>query len=358
LKVKNIQGISEFLLGQCKKFKDRFFGQNPRVFKNPIVCIGIIILILVISIIIRPSFEKEGFLFSGKLQQVENQNLFFEQKEMVNFETYPFIAIEENSFKQAVPVTLFKKETLGALTFQGSAQNEIIEYVVQPGDSLSGIAQKFGLCLNTVLWANDLSTNSTISPGQKLTIPPTDGLIHLVENGDSIGYLAELYRSDTAKIIAFNELSDENEIFIGDLLIIPDGKKPARAKPVAASTTPLASSYFICPIPAPCGITQGLHWYNAVDFSNGRCGEAVFAAAGGKVQRTGYDSVAGKYVRILHPNGVVTFYGHLSSILVVPGQKVSQGELIGYIGNTGYTIGATGCHVHFEVRGARNPFAY
>jgi murein DD-endopeptidase MepM/ murein hydrolase activator NlpD len=57
--------------------------------------------------------------------------------------------------------------------------------------------------------------------------------------------------------------------------------------------------------------------------------------------------------------GISTFYGHLSAINVKVGQDVSQGQIIGYVGHTGYTIpaGPAGCHVHFEVRGARNPFA-
>ncbi len=66
----------------------------------------------------------------------------------------------------------------------------------------------------------------------------------------------------------------------------------------------------------------------------------------------------GKYVRILHFNDVVTVYAHLSVILISPGEDVSQGDLIGRIGHTGRTTpsGPAGCHLHFEVRGGRNPF--
>jgi murein DD-endopeptidase MepM/ murein hydrolase activator NlpD len=102
-----------------------------------------------------------------------------------------------------------------------------------------------------------------------------------------------------------------------------------------------------------------LHWYNAIDFSNGQCGEPVFAAAAGAVQRTGTDPVGGNYIRILHPNNVVTYYGHLSSVAVEAGIAVYQGQIIGYIGCTGKTIpaGNAGCHLHFDVRFASNPFA-
>jgi len=287
-----------------------------------------------------------------------NQNLFFNQKEnyLVTDSLAEQIVFQQNSFKQTASTTIYEGRVLASLSFDLEPRKEIIDYLVQKGDTLSNVAEKFGLSLNTILWANDLSASSPVLTGQKLVILPVDGLTHLVSKGETLSQLAQYYQADSFDIIDINEISDEGEIFSGDLLIIPGGKKPTRLP--TTYNAPLASSYFICPIPSPCTISQGLHWYNAIDFSHGKCGEPVFASAGGVVQRTGYHNTAGNYVRILHPNGVVTFYGHLSKILAVAGQQVSQGAIIGYIGNTGHTIGATGCHVHFEVRGARNPFAY
>ncbi len=280
--------------------------------------------------------------------------------------------------KAGGPVTVAQTQTFGSLggdVERGSATDkEILEYRVQPGDTLSSIAESFDISLNTVLWANDLSRNSTISVGQKLSILPVSGVTHLVKKGESVSYLAEAYGAEADKIREFNNLPEDDKIVVGDLLILPGGEpsrssapsstsspsSPSRApsSPGSPAHSPLATGYFICPVPSPCNVTQGLHWYNAIDFSNGVCGQPVFAAAGGEVQKTGFDPYAGNYVRILHPNGVVTFYGHFSKYVVTPGQKVNQGQIIGYIGNTGRTIGRTGCHVHFEVRGARNPFAY
>jgi len=128
----------------------------------------------------------------------------------------------------------------------------------------------------------------------------------------------------------------------------------------------LASSYFICPHSA-CRISQYLHWYNAIDFG-GKCGDPIIAAAAGtvlKVQLTSSTSRwvfggAGNHLTILHPNGVVTMYGHLSASLVKPEDVVSQGQMIALMGGQPGTPGAglsTGCHVHFGVTGARNPFA-
>lgn len=252
-------------------------------------------------------------------------------------------------------VSIAQTQSLASFSSQGSDDKEILEYRVQTGDTVSSVAEKFGIGVNTILWANDLSKNSTLKSGQKLTILPVSGMMHLVNSGESVGYLAVLYETDADSIVNFNEISEDNKIVVGDLLIIPGAIKPPT--PVI-QRAPIASSYFICPISAPCGRTQGLHWYNAVDFSNGRCGDPILAAAGGQVQKTGYDYIAGNYVRVLHSNGVVTFYGHMSKRMVYPGQRVYQGQIIGYVGNTGYTIGPTGCHVHFDVRGASNPFAY
>jgi murein DD-endopeptidase MepM/ murein hydrolase activator NlpD len=106
-------------------------------------------------------------------------------------------------------------------------------------------------------------------------------------------------------------------------------------------------------------VTQGAHWFNAVDFANGNCGDPVFAAAGGEVQKVSYGTNSGNYVKIVHPNGAITTYGHLAKTMVAVGEKVSQGQIIGQIGYTGYTIpkGPEGCHLHFDVMFAENPFA-
>ena len=264
--------------------------------------------------------------------------------------------IEGSSLSSVAPPFLIEGKVLGALGELG-LRREIEEYVVEQGDTLSGIAAQFGISLETLLWVNELSEKSVITPGQKLIILPVSGILHIVKEGDTLSEICQIYQAKVNEVVDFNGLANEDDIFVGDLLIIPGGKIP-KIQPDYVRV-PLAENPFICPIPAPCRITQGLHWYNAVDFSNGKCGEPVFAAAGGTVQRTGYGSVSGYYVRILHPNGVVTFYGHLSKIIVSPGQKVFQGQIVGYVGYSGRTVppGPAGCHLHFDVRFARNPFA-
>lgn len=287
------------------------------------------------------------------------------------------ITIQNSALAAAAPPITVEPRVLGALV--GISEEEfvqerggVVDYIAEEGDTLSSIADKFGLSLNTLLWANDLSKSSVIQPGQKLVILPVDGVVHHVKKGDTISGIAKLYQAKASEIIAFNNLSSENDIYIGDILIVPGGKMPvSRSTRTYVSTpkqVPVASSYFICPVGSSCVLTQGLHWYNAVDFQ-ASCGSPVFAAAGGKVLKVALTNStsrwafggAGNHITILHPNGTITFYGHLRSSLVSPGQQVSQGQMIATSGGMPGTPGAglsTGCHLHFEVEGARNPFAY
>ncbi len=234
----------------------------------------------------------------------------------------------------------------------------IEEYTVEQGDTLSSLAEKFNITLFTITQANDLTSRSILKPGQKLVILPVSGLMHIVKSGETLSKLAITYKAKSQDIIETNDVgNDGSAIFAGDILVIPGGVKPKVASVKAVPQTVVSNSYFMVPI-TNARVTQGLHWFNAVDFSNGSCGGPVVASAAGTVQKLGYDSVSGNYVNIIHSNGVVTYYGHLASFAVKAGQKVNQGQIIGYIGHTGLTIpaGERGCHVHFDVRFAENPF--
>jgi len=271
---------------------------------------------------------------------IESPNLFF---------------IQKNSLRAASPPTIVTPAVLGALIgdSQPETRREIIEYAVQSGDTLSKIAENFQISLETVLWANDLNKNSKISVGQKLIILPVSGTLHLVEKGETLSQIAARYKADTESIITFNNLPEGGEIFRGDLLVIPNGIKPAEPAPTYAKIE-IADSYFIFPTTGK--ISQGLHFYNAFDIAN-KCGTPIYAAAGGQVFDVRYDTwPSGNFIKIEHPNGIITLYSHLSRIVVVRGQTVSQGDVIGYMGATGLT---TGCHLHFDVvtRGAVNPLA-
>ena len=271
------------------------------------------------------------------------------------------VLLSKTSLMATAPSMAVTPRVLGALiggsTFDGRNNREILHYIVEEGDTIEALAENFGVSIDTIVWANDLANKEQLVPGDELVILPVSGALHLVRPGDTLSEIALWYRGDVEEILEFNELESAEDIFVGDFLIVPDGRKPSKLP--SGRLTPLANSYFIYPVPRSWGVSQGLHPFNAVDLSNGTCGGPVYAAAGGIVQQVGYHSAAGNYVRILHPNGVVTFYGHLSGQAASPGERVLQGQIVGYVGHSGYTIprGPSGCHLHFEVRGATNPFA-
>ena len=260
--------------------------------------------------------------------------------------------------KASIPPVTVTAQVLGAIVggIDTNISPEVFRYVVESSDTPLSVAEKFGVSLNTVLWANDISSSTILSLGKELIVLPTTGTLHLVRPNDTLSEISLWYKGDVKEIVKYNGLASASDIYAGDFVIVPNGIMP-KILP-QGRLTPIANSYFIYPIPAPHRVTQGLHAYNAIDFSNRSCGEPVYAAAGGTIQRTGYHTMGGNYVRILHPNGVVTYYGHLAKAAMNSGVKVFQGEIIGYTGHSGYTIpaGPAGCHVHFEVRGAPNPF--
>ncbi len=361
------------------RFFKRVLFVKKGSFKDPLLCLGIISFILFSLVSLGSSFlfetpNKGNFSLaniSKIFEESTKKEIFLGPEKEFRPESPEFLLVGNSSLKAVSPPTTFSPQVLGALI--GGVEFEdtkkvITEYVVEPGDTLWSIAKQFNISLDTILWANDLNKNSYIQPGQKLIILPISGVIHHVKSGDTISGIAKKYKGKVDEIIAFNNLSDGGDIYIGDIIIVPNGVMPTPSVRYAPKLVPLASSYFICPITAPCRITQGLHWYNAVDFSHGKCGEPIYAAAAGKVLKVKLTNStsrwafggAGNHLTILHPNGVVTYYGHIATSFVSPGQEVSQGQVIALIGGQPGTPGAglsTGCHLHFGVSGARNPFA-
>lgn len=235
----------------------------------------------------------------------------------------------------------------------------VATYRVQPGDTLSQIAASFNVRLQTILWANNLSSPDYLRPGQELTILPIDGVRHVVKPGETLSGIVLTYGGDLAETIAFNDLSEDGFIVDGQVIIVPGGKRPRYSAAYYRRTAPVQvkrlQGYFIRPTRGR--LSQGLHAYNAVDIANS-CGTPVYAAAPGQViiaDGIGWNGGYGKYIRIQHSKTLATVYAHLSRIYVSQGQSVERGATIGAIGSTGRS---TGCHLHFEVRGAANPFAY
>lgn len=244
-------------------------------------------------------------------------------------------------------------------------------YVVREGDTLGEVADMFGVSVNTIVWANDIQGRS-ISPQDVLVILPTSGVRHEAEEGDTLESIAKRYDSSVEEIRDYNQLDTDDELAVGAIIDVPGGKMPQQESSthnhsssnvrVAGSgavtpthTTAVSSGYYAHPVPGSV-VTQRAHGYNAVDFG-ASTGASVVASASGQVTKSinaGWNGGYGKFIVIEHGNGTQTLYSHLSSVIVSRGQRVVKGQVIGYVGNTGRS---TGPHLHFEVRGAHNPFS-
>jgi N-acetylmuramoyl-L-alanine amidase len=118
----------------------------------------------------------------------------------------------------------------------GSVTRDVSSYTVQPGDTLSGIASKFGITTDTINWANNLSDADMVKPGQVLTILPISGLLYTVKSGDTAAALASAYQSNAAQILAYND-DEMKGLSPGAQIIIPDGVKPQPAAPAPSTIT-------------------------------------------------------------------------------------------------------------------------
>lgn len=243
-----------------------------------------------------------------------------------------------------------------------SDSDQISIYVVREGDSLSQIADMFGVTTNTIVWANDIDHGALIKPGQRLVILPVSGIRYTVESGDTLKSIAREYGGDVEEIKSYNNISDDSSLSIGQEVIIPNGEvkssSPYTKTKYAAGegSSSVDNNYYSLPVHGAV-ISQRLHGYNAIDFATSR-GEPILAAASGEViisrDSGGWNGGYGNYVVIRHNNGTQTLYAHNLRNTVYVGQEVVKGQVIGYLGSTGRS---TGPHVHFETRGIRNPFA-
>ncbi|MGB0757796.1 MAG: peptidoglycan DD-metalloendopeptidase family protein [Patescibacteria group bacterium] len=249
----------------------------------------------------------------------------------------------------------------------------IEKYTVQGGDTVTSIAKQFNISVNSILWANNLSSFSIIRPGDTLNILPFSGIVHIIAEGDTIQTLAGKYQATENDIITTNNFDTDEVLAIGSQILIPGGVKP-QPKP-APVTTPAATVSRIAretTVPPPQDsdadllwpanshrINQYYHWrHRALDI-DGSVGDPVYSSEDGVVEISGWNNNGyGYYVVIDHGNGIKTLYAHNVENVVARGDKVSRGDLIAYIGSTGRS---TGPHIHYEVRvngSAVNPLLY
>ncbi len=250
---------------------------------------------------------------------------------------------------------------LAAIEIDSKTRNEVIEYIIEAGDTVTSIARKFGLNVNTILWENDLGARSLIRPGGKLRILPSDGVIHSVARNETLSKISSDYSVSSDNIIISNRLDPDETLKVGQKLFIPGGKKVVAPVTVAGRTY---SGTTITQAPAPSApqavytggrllwptvgnrITQYYSWrHRGLDVAN-RTGTPLYAAESGTVERSGWNTGYGYNVVINHGGGLKTLYAHASVLRVRAGDWVNRGDIIADMGSTGWS---TGPHLHFEV---------
>jgi len=252
--------------------------------------------------------------------------------------------------------------SMADITESKPENGQISLYVVKEGDSLSQIAKMFDVSINTIIWANNIKRGDLIKPGQTLLILPISGVKYIVKEGDTIKGIATKFKGDAEEIIKFNGLPENGKFAVGSEIVIPNGEDSSYIPSSSTSSTivkgtggPSYTGYYIYPVKGGAVKSQGLHGYNGVDLA-APTGTPILASASGDIiisRSYGWNGGYGNYIVIRHPNGTQTLYSHLSEVIVSAGWHVVQGQIIGYIGSTGKS---TGPHLHFEVRGAKNPF--
>ncbi len=250
-------------------------------------------------------------------------------------------------------------------------RDKIVYYTVQSGDTISGIAERFGITTYTIIWENNLSGYSVIQPGDKLAILPVSGIRHKVAKNETIAGIAKKYGVTADKIIEYNKLASADDIGVGETLMIPGGEKISAPAPTYALRTTVYRT--AGNVPAATAASGKMNWPNSCRYISQyfgwrhagldiacNYGVAIYAAESGRVAvaQGGWNGGYGNTILLDHGGGVQTRYGHLSAIYVSVGEQVAKGQAIGAEGSTGRS---TGPHLHFEVITGgvkRNPLSY
>jgi len=260
-------------------------------------------------------------------------------------------------------VTMEQTAAANNSTDSSATTPQVLEHVVVQGETLSGIAAKYGTDTATLKSVNNISDERSLRVGQKLQVLTVSGVLHKIVSGDTLWDIARAYGVALTTIYQANPGLNNTALKLGQKLIVPGAKAVVSRQAVASrgSTTSRGSSSsssssgqssslgFNWPLRGT--ITSGFGWrwgklHAALDIGV-PTGTTVKAAAAGTVTYAGWATSYGYLVKIKHSNGYETRYGHNSQLLVSVGQQVSKGQAIARSGNTGFS---TGPHLHFEVR--------
>ena len=240
-----------------------------------------------------------------------------------------------------------------------------IVHVIAQGDTLESVGRQYNLPWRDVLWSNP-GLRLPLTVGRPIKVPPVPGVVVGVKKGDTPSGLAARYGVDVTTVLGFNGLHGP-QLTPGSTLVIPVDPTLGPNLSTGLPADPVRPGQLMCPI-AGAQIIQGfgptsfaiepsfggyLHFHTGVDLLAGY-GTPIVAAAGGKVTAAGPADYFGIRVEVTDSYGLVEIYAHMSQVAVAVGQEVQQGDMVGYVGSTGLSIGA---HLHFQLEIGRLPTA-
>ena len=344
--------LFEILLGKFEKQKDAFvkrlFWGRGDFLKSSMQFLSVILILVIL------------LAYFYRVPTIQS----------VNAEDLDYIEAAETDL-------LVMNATVNTVVPKDRERRTVEKYIVKNGDTLSSIAEEKDITVETIKWANNLSSD-LVRPGQTLDIPPSDGVLVTVKKGDTLSGLAKKYSASDQAIADFNWLDYPFTLEKGVQLFIPEGRMPISTV-IAKRTTP--SSYVTnSSVPstnvgaADPNVGKFLGWpvqnggkisqyykgvyHRGIDIADSSLpkivapasGTVIFAGCYGTCPPLGSTYGGSNYawsIQIDHGNGYTTWYAHLKNIYVRSGQKVSKGKVIGQMGSTGRS---TGPHLHFEVR--------
>ncbi len=308
----------------------------------------------------------------------------------------PHIDFDYDEEADGVSPNLVVPGTIAALPYEEptegplAARTKTENYVVKEDDTISTIAQRFGVNVGTILWNNGLQERQYIRPGDTLRIPPVSGMLAKINKGDTLSKIAQRYDGDAEEIANFNNLSQADNLQPGTEIMVPGGKPPAieqtrtQILAQAGGKKQTIERFTAEPVVAPSNIkrpadldskeqpktrllwptsghviTQYFGWKHIGLDIDGDYSSPLYASADGVIETSGWSNAGyGLMVLIDHGNGLKTRYGHASKLFVKKGDTVKRGQVIAMMGTTGRS---TGTHIHYEViiNGKKvNPLGY
>ena len=226
-------------------------------------------------------------------------------------------------------------------------------YLVRADDSLSEIAHRFGIDLDTLISFNAIRDARELQEGVELTIPNASGLSYSVRSGDTLSEIAARHGVRLTELMEWNDLPS-SALGVGQKLFIPGASLPMNAR------NAVLGRLFLKPVPGrvvtpfghhPDPVTGIRRFHDGIDIEHA-AGTPVAASMAGRVGRVGVNGTYGRYLVLVHADGYQTLYARLSQARVVAGALVAQSQVIGTMGAPG---DGTSSHLHFAIFKAGQP---